>query len=286
MAKLAQSIAHAGMNSGATVLARMTRTSEIKTDPVLEKIFSIKEETLEAIINSMKESGYDKAEPIVIWKGKNIVVDGHTRLKAAITAGITEIPVEEKEFASLEDAKRYTKKRQIDRRNLNQSEIYEAAAELSNKEGRDGSGRAAEILANELGISATTVHHAKAVAAAAPPEVIDQVKENKMSINQAYKLTRKKTPKPEDEELEKVQIRIHKSSIQTISDSQLGKEAFRELLSRLHVLETTGQIPVTVYQDTAALLKPLLGDDFFNSLNSGEIETLNHTGTPGGAIGA
>jgi hypothetical protein len=60
MAKLAQSIAHAGMNSGATVLARMMRTSEIKTDPVLEKIFAVKEETLQAIINSMKASGYEK----------------------------------------------------------------------------------------------------------------------------------------------------------------------------------------------------------------------------------
>jgi ParB family chromosome partitioning protein len=274
------------MNSGATVLARMTRTSEIQTDPVLEKIFAIKEETLQAIINSMKESGYDKAEPVVIWKGKNIVVDGHTRLKAAIVAGIAEIPVEEKEFASLDEAKQYTKKRQIDRRNLNQSEIYEAAAELSNKEGRDGSGRAAEILANELGISAATVHHARAVAASEMPEVIDQVKQTKLSINQAYKLTRKKTPKPEDGEFEKVQIRIHTSSMHIITNDHAGKEAFKELLSRLHALETTGKITGAVYQDTAELLRPILGDDFFNNSNTGEIGTSNNTGTPGGAIGA
>jgi ParB-like chromosome segregation protein Spo0J len=286
MAKLTQSIAHAGMNSGATVLARMTRTSDIRTDPVLEKIFAIKDETLEAIINSMKESGYDKAEPIVIWKGKNVVVDGYTRLKAAKAAGIMEIPVEEKEFVSLDEAKRYTKKRQIDRRNLSQSEIYEAAAELPLKEGRDGSGRAAEILAHELGISAATVHHARAVAASQMPEVIDKVKQNKMSINQAYKLTRKKTPKPEDEEFEKIQVRIHKNSIQFINNSNLAQEAFKELVSRLHALETTRELSAAVYQDTAALLKPLLGDDFFNSLNSGETEISNNTGTPGGAIGA
>jgi ParB family chromosome partitioning protein len=263
MAKLTQSIAHAGMNSGAAVLARMMRTSEIKTDPVLERIFAIKEETLQAIITSMKESGYDKAEPVVIWKGKNIMVDGHTRLKAAIAAGITEIPAEEKEFVSIGEAKEYTRKRQINRRNLNQSEIYEAASELQNKGERDGSGRAAEILAKELGISATTVHHAKAVAASAPPEVIDQVKQNKMSINQAYNLTRKKTPKPESGGFEKIQVRIHKSSIQSIANSRLAKEVFKELLSRLHNFETAGEISAGVCQDTVALLKPLLDDDLF-----------------------
>jgi ParB family chromosome partitioning protein len=286
MAKLTQSITHAGMNSGATVLARITRIGELHTDPVLERLFTIKEETLQAIINSMKETGYDKAEPIVVWKGKNIVVDGHTRLKAAKAAGIMEVPVEEKEFATLDEAKRYTRKRQIDRRNLNQSEIYEAAAELANKEERDGTGRAAEILAKELGISAATVHHARAVAASEMSEVIDQVKQNKMSINQAYNLTRKKTPKPEDTAREKTKIRIHKSSIQTLSTSLLGKEAFKELLSRLHTLETTGEVAATVCRDTAALLKPLLGGDFFTSLHIGKSEPSNNTGTPGGAIEA
>jgi hypothetical protein len=53
----------------------------------------------------------------------------------------------------------------------------EAAAELPNKEERDGSGRATEILAQELGISATTIHHARSVAASAPPEVIDRVQQ-------------------------------------------------------------------------------------------------------------
>jgi ParB family chromosome partitioning protein len=286
MAKLTQSIAHAGMNSGAAVLARMMRTGDIKTDPVLERIFTVKEETLEAITNSMKESGYDKAEPVVIWKGQNVVVDGHTRLKAARAAGIMEIPVEEKEFASLAEAKKYTKKRQISRRNLSPSEIYEAASELQNKRGRDGSGRAAEILAKDLGISAATVHHARAVAASAPPEVIDQIKENKMSINQAYTLTRKKPMNPETTEYENIKLRIHKSSIQYIRNSHLAKEAVTQLVIRLHALETTGEIATTAYQDTAVLLKPFLDDDIFDNLHAGNRDVPNDTGTPGAAIGS
>jgi ParB-like chromosome segregation protein Spo0J len=279
MAALQQSIAHAGMNGGAAVLARMMRTGEIRTDPALEGIFTIQEETVQAITKSMRESGYDKAEPIVVWKGKAVVVDGHTRLKAAIEAGIPEIPVEEKEFASLEEARRYTKKRQIDRRNLSQKEIYEAAAELRNKHERDGSGRAAELLAKELGISAATVHHARKVAASAPPEVIDQVKQNTMSINQAYLLTKKKTPRGVPAEYENVRVKIHTSSIETVTSSPALQEAFRELLSYLYHAERSGGIPAQVYQDTAALLKPLLGDDFLqnpgaeDSNGPGETET-------------
>jgi ParB family chromosome partitioning protein len=270
MAKLTQSIAHAGMNSGAAVLARLMRTGEIQTDPEIEAIFAVKEETLQAIIKSMKETGYDKAEPVVIWKGRNVVVDGRTRLKAAIEAGIPEIPVEEKEFATLEEAKRYTRKRQIDRRNLSQKEIYEAAAELPNKHERDGSGRAAELLAKELGISAATVHHARKVAASSAPEVIDQVKQNKMSINQAYNLTKKKTTKPEQTEYKNVTAMIHRSSIETVTTNHAIQETFRELLSHLYHFEVSGETAAPVYRDTAALLNPLLGDDFLNSLTAGD----------------
>jgi ParB-like chromosome segregation protein Spo0J len=284
MAKLTESIVHAGMNSGATVIARMARTSEIRTDPALEKIFAIKEGILEAIIKSMKESGYDKAEPIVVWKGKNIAIDGHTRLKAAIAAGITEIPVEEKEFASLDEAREYTRKRQINRRNLNQSEIFDAAAELQNKQGRDGTGRAAEILAKELGVSPSTVHHARAVAASAPLEVIDQVKQNKLSINQAYNIAKKKSPKKGTGEFEKTGARIHKTSIKTLSESPAAQKAFGELLERLQALEASGEIAAPVYQDVAALLKPFLSHVFLDGVSADAIYAPDFDETTGDAI--
>jgi ParB family chromosome partitioning protein len=283
MAKLTQSVVHAGMNSGAAVIARMMRTSEIQTDPALEIIFVIKAETLEAIAQSMQAYGYDKAEPIVVWKGKNTVVDGHTRLKAAIAAEIAEIPVEEKEFDSLEAAKEYTKKRQINRRNLSQSEIFEAAAQLQNKEERDGTGRATEILAKELGISAATVSHARAVAASAPPEVVEQVKKNKISINQAYNLARKK-PKTDAGEFAAIRTRIRQSVIQSMVNSPAAQGAFQELLSRLRALEAAGEITPSAYQDAAGLIKPLLNDAFFAGLTIETPNDSNGAGMAGGAI--
>ncbi|MDR2053180.1 MAG: hypothetical protein LBP80_07185, partial [Treponema sp.] len=123
--------------------------------------------------------------------------DGHTRLQAALEAGISEIPVEEKEFAALEDAKLYAYRRQAERRNLTPAEILAAATTLQNKDSRDGTGRASEILAKTLGVSPSTVKHAQAVAHEASPEIIDEVKKNNMTIDKAYRLTKGKPDKPD-----------------------------------------------------------------------------------------
>jgi ParB family chromosome partitioning protein len=181
----------------------MKRVSEIKTDPRLAGMFTIKAETLASIVKSMRESGYDKSQPLVLWKGEGVVVDGHTRLQAALEAGIPEIPVEEKEFAALEDAKLYTYRRQAERRNLTPAEILTAAAALQHKDSRDGTGRAAEILAQNLGVSPSTVKHAQTVAHEASPEIIDEVKKNQMTIDKAYRLTKGKPDKPAKAEPEK-----------------------------------------------------------------------------------
>jgi ParB family chromosome partitioning protein len=202
MGRLTDSIGNAGMNAGAAVVARLKRVSEIKTDPRLAGMFAINSEILASIVKSMRETGYDKSQPLVLWKGKDVVVDGHTRLKAAMEAGISEIPVEEKEFTALEDAKLYAYRRQAERRNLTPAEILAAAETLQNKDSRDGTGRASEILAKTLGVSPSTVKHAQTVAHEAPPEIIDEVKRNNMTIDKAYRLTKGKpdkpiTPKPE-----------------------------------------------------------------------------------------
>jgi ParB family chromosome partitioning protein len=281
MAKLTDSIKGAGMNSGATVLARLMRVADIQTDPTISGIFPLQEEILAAIVKSMRESGYDKAEPVVIWKGKNVVVDGHTRLKAAIEAGIPEIPVEEKEFASLDEAVRYTYKRQADRRNLTQAEIFAAATRLQNKTKQDGLGRGSEQLAKELGISAATIQHARKVASDAPPEIIDQVKKNKLSINKAYNLTKKEKPTPEfktslpETGLIRVESWIQGDHLSIAEQNPDCKEAFQAAFTALYSFVETNQISIDLFHDTEALLKPLLGEqNMAPPLKEGESEDL------------
>jgi ParB family chromosome partitioning protein len=195
MAKLEDFTRTAGMNGGAAVYAKMMRPADIQTDPAVSSLFPIAEETLQAIITSMRERGYDKAEPLVIWKGKNIIVDGHTRLKAALETEIAELPVEEKEFEDQADAILYAYGRQANRRNLTQAEIFNAAVALQDKATRDGNGREAERLAKALDIAASTIYRARAVDEKAEPEIIEAVKNGDMSINKAYQQVRKQSKK-------------------------------------------------------------------------------------------
>jgi ParB-like chromosome segregation protein Spo0J len=220
------------------------------------------------------------------------VVDGHTRLKAAIEAGIPEIPVEEKEFAALEDAKLYACRRQAERRNLTPAEILAAAAELKHKDSRDGTGRASEILAKNLGISPTTVKHAQVVAQEAPAEIIDEVKNNRMTINRAYRLAKRKPDKPakakpeRDREkpgreydgllvsdkgdqstecqtepgngrLERLELRVHRENlnIPTGDDSRL--EAARSMLQNLRAFT----LPEHFIQDIHTMLQALFQEN-------------------------
>jgi ParB-like chromosome segregation protein Spo0J len=254
MSRLADSIGNAGMNAGASVVARLKRATEIKTDPRLAGMFTIRAETLAAIGKSMRESGYDKSQPLVLWKGKGVVVDGHTRLQSALEAGITEIPVEEKEFASLEDARLYAWRRQAERRNLTAAEILAAAAELQRKDSWDGTGRASEILAKNLGVSPSTVKHAQAVAQDASPEIIDEVRKNRMTIDRAYRLTR---GKPGNDNLKRLELWVHRENLNIPAGNDVRFEAARSILNSLRGFA----IPEGFIRDIRSMVQALFQAD-------------------------
>jgi ParB-like chromosome segregation protein Spo0J len=182
---------NAGMNSGGTLLAKVVKLTELKKHPELETVFVINTEVLAKIVESMKENGYDKGQPVVIWKGENYIVDGYTRYAAAQEAEIDEIPVHEKEFENVEEAMRYCYRRQAERRNLTAAEIYNVATRLQIP--------IVEI-AQELKISESTVKRVKKIEKEANEEDIEDIKNNKASINEVYKKIRKpKEQKPENE---------------------------------------------------------------------------------------
>lgn len=178
----------------------MMTTLDINTAPPFSTLFLIKEKVLNEIISDMKIHGYDYAHPVVLWAGhKATVLDGHTRLRAALTLGMTKIPITLKEFASEDEALRYAIKSQSSRRNLTDAELLSCLAELDKRkaEGRpkktppDGgvSGRSSAATAEVLGISPRKVERLRAVQDHASDDVKEAVATGGISVNKAYNET-------------------------------------------------------------------------------------------------
>lgn len=202
MAKLTSNINSSLLNTGMGVLGKLTKTKDVVTNPELENIFSKNEKEIKNIKKSMEKEGFRKEEPIVVAQlpdGTVLgVADGNTRLYVAKQIGLEEVYVTYRTFKDMEEAKEYARNRQFHRRNLSQSEIFDYANKLENVDEKNGEGRASERLAEEIGVSASTIEHARTVSKKASPEVKEKVKKNEMSINQAYETVRKKKTKKED----------------------------------------------------------------------------------------
>jgi len=189
----------AGWNAGKNYYAKPFRIAEIVIDPEISKIFAICEKNIGEITRKIKTAGYDRSQPVAVWKGENILLDGHTRLAAAKEAGLDEIPAVEMEFGDREDALMYTFERQVMRRNLTASEILTAAGMMRGKKERDGKGREAEQLAERLGISPATVYQARKIIAEAPEEDVRAVRNGERTIGSVYNQVKK--TKPRDSEI-------------------------------------------------------------------------------------
>ena len=190
----------------------------LKTAPPFRDLFPINEKTLDLIYWDMQKNGYDRSQPIVVWESHDsIVIDGHTRLRAARNAGVFEVPVMLKPFPDENAALEYAIKCQRNRRNLKDFEIMNCLEELDKRmtKAEAGSnhgklapfgasfGKTAEQTANLLGISSRKVERTRTVMDRAPEEIKEAVKSGNMSIHAAYQQTVEKpkiTPLTKDEQ--------------------------------------------------------------------------------------
>jgi ParB family chromosome partitioning protein len=186
----------AGWNAGRNFYAKPFRITDIVIDPEISKVFKINDKIFDEISQKMRASGYDKSQPVVIWKGENILLDGHTRLAAAKELELDEIPAVEMEFENREDALLYTFERQAVRRNLSSAEILAAAQMIHGRKEKDGKGRAAEQMAERLGVSPATIYQARKIMMEAPEEDLKAVQAGEKSIKSVY--TKIARPKKED----------------------------------------------------------------------------------------
>lgn len=205
--------------------------NSIKTAETFESLFPIDNKILNAVCDHMEDNGYDESQPIVLWQGKNIVIDGHTRLLTAQTVGIENVPVYSINFACEDEALKYAIHIQRDRRNLEDKDLIRLIAEVDKRKetARDESGkfsavgasepagksdeakskgasetidRSADVTAEIVGTSSTKVKKARTVIDHADEETKQEVATGDKTINRAYQETQdKRTDKkqPTDE---------------------------------------------------------------------------------------
>ena len=87
-------------------------------EPELERCLPpLDEGKYQWIKERMIANGYETGYPVIVWKGKNIIVDGHHRYKACLELGI-DPTIDEVSFDSIDDALLYAYEHQENRRNL------------------------------------------------------------------------------------------------------------------------------------------------------------------------
>ena len=174
------------------------KIKDIVLIPEFQKLLVMEEDVLEKMKQSMKEEGFKSGHEIHIWKrGKEyILIDGHTRKTAWESLGNKTIPCIIHNFASLEEAKTFAIKEQINRRNLSGQALLDAVANFNFEKGKGNvvgeKGKASEIIAKQIGVSAKTVEKTRLVLKKASPEQLEAIKKDELSMNQVFNQIREK----------------------------------------------------------------------------------------------
>ncbi|MFA7184723.1 MAG: ParB N-terminal domain-containing protein [Victivallales bacterium] len=190
-------------------------TLELRRAAPFSTLFPIKENVLKKITEDMKTNGYDCAHPITVWAGNRCkVIDGNTRLEAALKAGMSTIPVVLKEFKTEDKALQYAIKSQSNRRNLTDSELLNCLAELDKRKDKNAnlkqnrteaqncaSGKTATETADLLGVSTRKVEQVRTVNEHAPAHIKNAVAAGKMSVNKAYNQTMENRRREAEDEI-------------------------------------------------------------------------------------
>ena len=195
-------------NSGASELSVMVPIDSINLKDEFKNLFPLNETMVDTITENILTYGYDKSQPIHVWKDDMTLTDGHHRLAAAKKARLKEIPVFYHYFKDLEEALAYAIKLQTDRRNLSDAELLKILQTLDQLKqvgrialdsDKKSSGKSAEITAQKIGVSRSKVEKARTVQNKASEEIKKAVEDGEMSINAAYNATVKKEKKPKKE---------------------------------------------------------------------------------------
>ena len=180
-------------------------------------IFSMSEDEgfLESLTPDMVRTGYLETERVVLglWPGlvQPVLIDGHTRVQAAIAAGIPRIPYVVVAFPDEIAALRYAMSLQCKRRPRKDDVIFRFVERYDTLIQRGGDRRSsgkkskppgggfethrspsARLTADLVCCSSRKIERVRTILRHGTPEIHDAVKNGKMTINKAYNLVIKK----------------------------------------------------------------------------------------------
>ena len=197
--------------------------SKIHLNDELKEVFKMEEAVRDRIAEDMKKNGFSKSHPIhVFWfNGMLILIDGYTRYAAALLAGLTTVYVQIHNFETIEEAKLFSMKEQINRRNMTDAMLYNQY--LAILEESNGT-LTAEEAGKQLQKSRRTMTKFFKIQKNATPQQIEDIKSSKTSINQVYNqiMQKEADEKAKIEEQEKQEI--HEQQIaECINDEVLDQ---------------------------------------------------------------
>ncbi len=171
---------------------RLVKVDTLITNPKYQGLYKQEPEKVEELCRNMKEHGFDRTQPIIILKN-GTVIDGHSRLEAAIKAGLKEVYVIVKEGVETEtDVLLYEEHLQLSRRNLSEAEKLIHLENLlklkkqAQSEGKDISEFNDEALAKKLDVSPRQIQKMREVESKATPQQLDAIRSGETSLNKVH----------------------------------------------------------------------------------------------------
>lgn len=178
------------------------KIKDIVQKPPFKNLHIIQTSLLKTIISRMDKHGYDRRWPVIIgrgdWtKGKMILLDGHTRVKAAEEVGIAEIPYAIFECESEEEALSYALSSQSVRRNYTDVDVLHLVdflweRRIQSNDGTYAKANQATQLAEILNVSARRVERARTVILSKNKKILSDIRAGKKKLYEAEKALKKK----------------------------------------------------------------------------------------------
>lgn len=171
----------------------MIKVDSLVFDKDFQSLYPQEPEKVESIAQNMKVNGYDFSFPIIVLaKDHKTVLDGHSRVLATRIAGISVVPVIEKDFETKDQALLFMESLQLGRRNLSEADKMKhfqhmkMLKEKLKSEGKDVSAYTDEKLASQLQVSVRQIQKYNEVESKATAEQLEAIRKGEKSVNQVH----------------------------------------------------------------------------------------------------